>query len=148
MTGSPEVAQFDSSGTERLLRAAAGEELVQIVREALRNAIRHAGQNKVSVYSDYGAQHLVFVVRDSGPGISDDFLHHGKPGHFGIRGMRERATRIGASLTVNTSPGAGTEWTLRVPASIAYEPDAVGRPPSGTLYGRLLGRILRSRAQP
>jgi signal transduction histidine kinase/ligand-binding sensor domain-containing protein len=148
MTGSAEVVQFDSSGTERLIRAAAAEELVQIVREALRNAIRHAGQKKVSVCSDYGDQHLAFVVRDSGPGISDDFLHNGKPGHFGIRGMRERATHIGASLTVNTSPGAGTEWTLRVPGAVAYEPDAVGRQHSGTLYGRLLGRLLRSRAQP
>jgi signal transduction histidine kinase len=148
MTGSSEGVQFDSSGAERLIRAAAGEELVHIIREALRNAIRHAGQKKVSVCCDYGDQHLVFVVRDSGPGISDDVLHRGKAGHFGIRGMRERATRVGASLTVSTSPGAGTEWTLRVPASIAYEPAAAGSQASGTLYGRLLGRLLRSRAQP
>jgi signal transduction histidine kinase/ligand-binding sensor domain-containing protein len=148
MTGSREAVQFDSSGTERLIRAAAGEELVQIVREALRNAIRHGGPNKVRVCSEYSDQHLLFVVRDNGPGISDEFLHGGKPGHFGIRGMRERAARIGSSLTVITSPGAGTQWTLQVPASVAYEPDVSMKQPSGTLYARWVGRLLRSRAQP
>jgi signal transduction histidine kinase len=126
MTGSRDIVPFDSSGTERPIRAATGEELTQIVREALRNAILHAGPDKIGVHCDYGRQHLVFVVRDSGPGISEELLRAGRPGHFGIRGMRERAARIEASLTVNTSPGVGTEWTLRAPASIAYEPQEGG----------------------
>lgn len=131
MAGSREAVQFDSSGTERLIHAAAGEELVQIVREALRNAIHHAGPSKIRVCSEYGDQHLLFVVRDGGPGISEEFLREGKPGHFGIRGMRERAARIGSSLTVSTSPGAGTQWTLQVPASVAYEPDVSATRSSG-----------------
>jgi signal transduction histidine kinase len=120
MTGSREVVQFDSSGVERLVRADVGEDVVQIMREGLRNAIRHAGPKGVSVCWEYGTADLVFVVRDRGPGIAEELLQAGKPGHFGIRGMHERAARIGAALTVSTSPGAGTEWTLRVAASVAY----------------------------
>ena len=44
----------------------------------------------------------------------------GKPAHFGLTGMRERATRLGGHLQVWSKPGAGTEVELRVPASVAY----------------------------
>jgi len=41
-------------------------------------------------------------------------------GHFGLPGMRERATLIAAKLTVSSEVDAGTEVELRLPASIAY----------------------------
>jgi len=44
----------------------------------------------------------------------------GRPGHFGLLGMRERAKRLGAHLEVWSKPGAGTEIDLRVPAQVAY----------------------------
>jgi signal transduction histidine kinase/ligand-binding sensor domain-containing protein len=121
MTGSQEAIQIISSGIERPIQPVRGEEMVQIVREALRNAIRHAGQNNVIVNSEYGDQYYQLTVHDNGPGISEGILQGGKPGHFGIAGMRERAERIGASLTVSSSASTGTKWTLRVRAQIAYE---------------------------
>jgi len=121
MTGSQEAIQITSSGKEHPIQPVPGEEMVQIVREALRNAIRHAGGNNVVVNSEYGDHHHQLTVRDTGAGISEGILLGGKPGHFGIPGMRERAARIGASLTVSSSPSTGTQWTLRVPAQIAYE---------------------------
>jgi signal transduction histidine kinase len=121
MTGSHVGIQIISSGIERPIQPVPGEEMVQIVREALRNAIRHAGQNNVIVNSQYGDHYHQFAVQDDGPGMSEGILQGGKPGHFGIPGMRERAARIGASLIVSSSPSTGTQWTLRIPAQVAYE---------------------------
>ena len=52
----------------------------------------------------------------------------GKQEHFGLQGMRERARRIMAKFTINTSPGSGTEITPIVPGSIIYRTtDSRGR---------------------
>jgi signal transduction histidine kinase len=121
--GSDGKMQFAASGIERLIQPISGEEMLQIVREALRNAIQHAGQTEVAVRMEYGAKFLSIAVSDHGQGISEDVLQGGRPGHFGIQGMRERAERMGSSLIARSAPSAGTEWTLIVPAKIAYEPE-------------------------
>jgi signal transduction histidine kinase/ligand-binding sensor domain-containing protein len=141
MTGSQGTIPIISSGKERPIQPVPGEEMVQIAREALRNAIRHAGQNNVIVNSEYGDHYHQLIVHDNGPGISEVILHRGKPGHFGIPGMRERATRIGASLSVSSSPSTGTQWILRVPAQIAYESQE--RMPHSALFQGLRGLLRR-----
>ena len=61
-------------------------------------------------------------VRDDGKGIDpDERARAERSGHWGLKGMRERAERLGGELEVWSEPGAGTEIELRVPASIAYE---------------------------
>jgi signal transduction histidine kinase len=45
---------------------------------------------------------------------------HGKDGHFGISGMRERAGGVGGTLTIASAPGSGTAITLVVPGRIIY----------------------------
>jgi signal transduction histidine kinase len=60
-------------------------------------------------------------VRDDGKGIDTAVLSgHAGEGHFGLRGMRERATLMAAKLTVSSEVNAGTEVELRLPAGIAY----------------------------
>jgi signal transduction histidine kinase len=49
----------------------------------------------------------------------------GKPGHFGLIGMRERAKKLGGQLDVWSKPRAATEIDLRVPAAVAYRRTAV-----------------------
>jgi len=44
----------------------------------------------------------------------------GKEGHFGLQGMRERAARIGAKLTIASTPGGGTEVSLVVPGRAIF----------------------------
>jgi signal transduction histidine kinase len=64
-------------------------------------------------------------VRDDGKGMNAAVLSsHGPEGHYGLRGMRERATLIQGTLAVWSEVDAGTEVELRVPASAAY---ATGR---------------------
>jgi len=108
-------------GRARSLRDAAADEAFAIAREALWNAVTHARARKVDVRVQYAPAALVVTVTDNGVGLPDDVdAEHGRPGHWGIRGMRERARTLGAMLAVQTAPGDGTTWTLRVPAPIAY----------------------------
>jgi signal transduction histidine kinase len=46
------------------------------------------------------------------------------PGHFGLPGMRERASIVKGRFEVRSAPGAGTEIEVSVPAAIAYAPSA------------------------
>ena len=71
----------------------------------------------------YGEELGVRVV-DNGVGIDSLVADHGKDGHFGLQGMRERATRIAGKLTVNSSPASGTEVQLVVPGKIIYRKTA------------------------
>jgi nitrate/nitrite-specific signal transduction histidine kinase len=60
-------------------------------------------------------------VRDDGQGIDPEVLaNQGREGHYGLRGMTERAALIGGKLAVWSEVGAGTEVELRLPARIAY----------------------------
>jgi len=64
------------------------------------------------------------LVRDDGQGIDPHILNAGREGHFGLSGLRERASRIGAQLTIRTGAGVGTEIDLLVPASAAFDKPA------------------------
>ena len=66
------------------------------------------------------AQNLVLRVRDNGVGMAPAVIEQGKPGHFGLQGMRERAGRIDARL----SEASGTTVSLVVPGGIAFRPRA------------------------
>jgi signal transduction histidine kinase len=60
-------------------------------------------------------------VRDDGKGIGPELLHAGgRAGHFGLRGMSERATLVGGRLAVWSRLGTGTEVELCVPGRCAY----------------------------
>jgi nitrate/nitrite-specific signal transduction histidine kinase len=66
-------------------------------------------------------------VRDDGKGIDPKHLdEEGRKGHFGLRGMRERAKSMGGILTVWSALDSGTELELSISASSAYE-TSVGR---------------------
>jgi signal transduction histidine kinase len=93
----------------------------RIGSEALRNAFRHAEAKQIEVELRYDERQLRLRIRDDGKGIAPQFLTaEGREGHFGLHGMRERATLIGAKLTVWTAPDSGTEIELLVPAGHAY----------------------------
>ncbi len=88
-------------------------ELLRIGQEAITNAVRHAGAAAVEVIVEFTPGFITVRVRDDGRGF--DPAQPGSPDGFGLRGMRERAGRIGGELTVSSQPGAGSEARLRVP---------------------------------
>ena len=107
-------------GTPRLLRPLMQEEVHRIGNEALANAFRHSHASRVDTVIEYSRRHFRLLVRDDGIGIHADVLKSGREGHWGLCGMRERASKIGAKLDVQSAPGAGTEIDLCVPASTAF----------------------------
>ena len=94
-----ELPAFDA-GVER--------EIIGIAQEALTNATRHARARRITI-SAGGVRGVGFrlSVADDGRGMTGD-CNNG----FGLTSMRERAERIGASLTFVTAPRAGTEVVL------------------------------------
>jgi signal transduction histidine kinase/ligand-binding sensor domain-containing protein len=117
----PTESRVTVQGVSRDLHPLVHEETLLIAREALGNAFRHANARSIEVEVTYGDGELQVRIRDDGQGISTVVQHAGgKPGHFGLIGMRERAEKLGAQLEVWSRPGAGTEVDLRVPARVAY----------------------------
>ena len=111
--------QYSTNGTELPVRAGVGEEIIQIGREALRNALQHT-HGTVRVGIRYAASRFCLVVEDEGHGISPTIMESGIPGHFGMKGMRERAARIASKLTIESMARGGTHVQLSVPARMAY----------------------------
>jgi signal transduction histidine kinase/ligand-binding sensor domain-containing protein len=111
-------------GTPHPLRPLVRDEIYRIGGEALANAFRHAGASAVETILEYGRDHFRLLVRDDGQGIDPEVLKAGREGHFGLSGLRERASRIGARLKVRTAADAGTEIDLLVPSVAAYEQPA------------------------
>jgi len=103
------------------LRLAIRDEVYRIGREALMNAFRHSRATKINLHFEYATDQLRILVEDNGRGIDSQTLNSGRDGHWGLSGMRERAERIGARLTLMSRVGTGTEVELRVPAHIAFE---------------------------
>jgi signal transduction histidine kinase/ligand-binding sensor domain-containing protein len=102
-------------GTPRRINPVAERNLLRIIQEALTNAARHAGICSVEVQLRYAADLVALRVRDDGRGFEPTTAGGAGTGHFGIVGMRERAERIGGSLTLESRPGAGTELRVEVP---------------------------------
>nr|WP_298721108.1 sensor histidine kinase [uncultured Steroidobacter sp.] len=120
--------RLTSYGTRHELHPIVREEGFMIAREALTNAFRHAGASTIEIRVAYSLGGLNVRVRDDGKGISSDVMEAGgRPGHFGLAGMRERARKLGAHLEVWSRPSGGTELDLRVPAKVAYRAPQAGR---------------------
>jgi signal transduction histidine kinase/ligand-binding sensor domain-containing protein len=97
------------------------DELYRITREALRNAFHHAHAHRIEVEITYGERLFRLRIRDDGEGIPPEVLKQGRPGHYGLNGMRERAEQMGAKLGIwSGASGAGTEIEMTISASIAY----------------------------
>ena len=83
----------------------------RIAQEGLTNVARHAQASEVTVSLDADDHTVVLRVVDDGRGFGDAPKEQG-----GLRGMRERALLIGATLTVRPASPRGTEVRLEVPA--------------------------------
>src|SRR5262249_32623200 len=95
------------------------DEVYRIGYEAIRNACRHARSDRLDIALAYDRD-LTLQVRDSGVGIDPAILESGKDGHFGLRGMKERAARINGRFRITTAAPPGTTITLVVPGRIAF----------------------------
>jgi signal transduction histidine kinase len=100
--------------------------LLCIVQEAITNSIKHAGARMIEVALTCSANDLRLSIRDDGQGMSRGD-GNGPAGHYGIIGMKERASQIGADLEVASTPGRGTKVSVRVPVTPGPLPSPQGR---------------------
>jgi signal transduction histidine kinase len=98
-------------GEERDLDQATVTALYRAAQEAVTNARRHGRAARVTVTVTFGGADTRLVVTDDGRGFAPDAPHSG----FGLLGLRERAALLGGTVTVDSSPGAGTRVTVTVP---------------------------------
>jgi signal transduction histidine kinase len=70
------------------------------------------------------AEALRLSVHDDGSGLGKDGAAL-RPGHYGIIGMKERATQIGANLQLLSEPGHGTMVSVYLPAGRTTAPEKV-----------------------
>ena len=110
-------------GSTRRLHPLIRDEVFHIGRELLVNAFRHSRAGCIEVELEYAPGRFRMVVRDDGCGIDPQALHARRKAHSGLTGVRERAERVGARLTVWSRAAAGTEVVLSVPNSIAFKSD-------------------------
>lgn len=90
--------------------------LYQSVREALFNAVKHAGPAQARLVAWEGAGEAVVRVEDDGAGF-DVTAMAGRPGGFGLSSVRERLGLVGGRFEVDSAPGQGTRVTLSVPCA-------------------------------
>lgn len=113
------TAAFSVVGETRDMHPIVRDEIYRIGYEAIRNACQHSEATHLEVELKY-ARDLIFRVKDNGIGLDKAVAAAGKEGHFGLQGMRERAARIEAILTFNSSATSGTEVKLVVPGNVVF----------------------------
>jgi len=122
--GNEHAPIFDliEEGERQALSSTVSNDVCRIALELMRNAYQHAHAQRIEAEIRYGDSMFRLRIRDNGRGIDPKVLKEGgRAGHWGLRGLRERAQRIGAHLDLWSEPANGTEVELLVPASIAYE---------------------------
>jgi signal transduction histidine kinase len=113
------------NGDPRELHPVVRDEVYRIGREAIANCFQHAHAERCETEVNYDPSQLRIAIRDDGCGVGEAILEvaHGSGG-WGMPGMFERASKIGARLEVWSRHGVGTEIEVRVPAVIAYRSTA------------------------
>ncbi len=108
-------------GAHRPVDPAVGDEVLRIAREAMSNALRHAKASRIDVSLCYERKRLTLAITDDGVGFDVDAIAQKAPaGHWGLKGMHERARSLRARLTLSSRAGAGTAVELVVPAAMAF----------------------------
>ncbi|MGW0537564.1 GAF domain-containing sensor histidine kinase [Streptomyces sp. NPDC003032] len=104
---------FESNGV-RALPASQEEAMLRVAQEALHNALRHSGAERVTVLLDKRGAGAALRVVDDGTGFDPKAIRRAGR-HLGLVSMRDRASGVGGRLTVESEPGKGTTIEMEVP---------------------------------
>lgn len=98
----------------RALPATQEEAVLRVAQEALHNALRHSGAERVDVTLQRRGCGVVLRVTDDGSGFEPQATRRAGR-HLGLVSMRDRASGVGGRLTVESAPGKGTTIEMEVP---------------------------------
>jgi PAS domain S-box-containing protein len=88
--------------------------LYRVAQEALNNVVKHARANRVDVMLERSSENVSLIIEDHGVGFDPSET---AGAGFGLVGMRERASLVGADLQIESAPGRGTTVFVRVPTA-------------------------------
>ena len=103
------------------LRASHELQLIRIVQEALTNVRKHARAGHATVEIHRTGNALTAVIHDDGIGFDSASRGRTEFPRFGLSTMNERATSIGGTLTIDSTPGLGTTVRFVLPLENAFE---------------------------
>jgi ligand-binding sensor domain-containing protein/signal transduction histidine kinase len=106
--------RFQVRGTYRAAPAQIEDQLLRVAQEAVNNAVHHAQASAIDVALAYDARAVELSIDDDGCGFIYDPQTFVQGGHFGLKGIEERAAEIGGTLRIDTQPAKGTRISLRV----------------------------------
>ena len=86
--------------------------LYRIAQEAMHNIVKHARASAITLRLTRQKHEIILEVRDNGRGFD---TRASFPGHLGLRSMLERVTKIGGTLSIESTPDQGTCIRIRVP---------------------------------
>ncbi len=91
----------------------------RIVQEGLTNVVKHAQASSCRVYLQRLTNTLLVTIEDDGVGFNPEAADgSGLPRGLGLIGIRERVSRLGGTLRLESAPGKGTRLTVELPASL------------------------------
>lgn len=98
-------------------------ELLQILRESLRNAVRHADASRIVIDLGRDGDVVHLSIDDDGCGFAGaaDLDALSRAGHFGLVGLHERAAALDGHVRIRSTPGCGTRVEVRAPAGTEVE---------------------------
>ena len=74
--------------------------LFEIIREAVTNAIKHAGSNKIDINISEDEKNTIMIINNNGRKPNENIIEHD-----GIKGMRRRVKKINGNIFINTNNG-------------------------------------------
>jgi PAS domain S-box-containing protein len=117
------AAELHASGLSERLPSEIETTLYRIAQEAMTNVARHARATRVDVLLQRQQDHVILVVEDDGVGFEPGEAPRATHG-FGLKGMRERASLVGATIEIESAPGRGTTILVRSAAAPRPHDDA------------------------
>jgi signal transduction histidine kinase len=93
------------------LPAGLAQNLPQIAREAVANAVRHAHAGRIWVTLGVREHEVHIRIRDNGGGLRNE----SPPGYYGLRDLHERTHGHGGAVAIRAAPAQGTAVEVRVP---------------------------------
>ncbi|HEX9743963.1 MAG TPA: sensor histidine kinase [bacterium] len=109
--------RFVLEGDERPLGQLATLTTFRIAQEAMNNVKKYSEASTAWVHLKYLENKVVLIIEDNGKGFNPEEVAENQKNYvtFGLLGMQERADDIGADLTIDSEPGAGTKVALVIP---------------------------------
>ena len=107
--------ELDVRGSERPLASRVRSVTTHVLRECIANVIKHANARSILARLSYNAQGITLSVSDDGAGFEPDPSFRSYGAHWGLLGMKERASELRGALAVRSSRGRGTTVVLRLP---------------------------------